>query len=110
MKKTVTFILLSLVFMNYRSPEIEQKNPIMLYRVIGNGQPLVLVPGGLTGWASWDPFVPEFSNKKKVIQVQLLNVQYGLEGTALPQNYSVRTESEALAAVLSSAGMNEKAD
>jgi hypothetical protein len=29
----------------------------MKARVTGEGAPLVLVPGGLTGWASWEPFV-----------------------------------------------------
>lgn len=69
----------------------------LLYKISGSGKPLVLVPGGLTGWASWDPFIPHFSKSHKVAQVQLMSVQYGQEIRALPNDYSVRMESEALA-------------
>lgn len=89
---------------------IMQQKPIMPYKISGEGSPLVLVPGGVTGWVSWDAFVPHFSKNRKVIQVQLLNVQYGLDDKPLPENYEVRTESLALEAALSSAGLNEKAD
>jgi hypothetical protein len=58
----------------------------MQYKVHGEGPALVLVPGGLTGWLSWDSFIPEF-NENKIIQLQLLNVQYGLENKLLPDFY-----------------------
>jgi pimeloyl-ACP methyl ester carboxylesterase len=75
----------------------------MQCQVHGEGSPLVLVGGGLTGWKSWEPFVPFFTAKqRKVILVQLLNVQYGLEGRPLPKDYSVKTESNALAETLDS--------
>jgi pimeloyl-ACP methyl ester carboxylesterase len=69
----------------------------MQYKTTGEGKPLILVPGGLTGWASWEPFVPGFATSNKVVQMQLINVQYGLENKDIPQNYSVRMESNALA-------------
>jgi len=78
----------------------------MQSEVTGNGRPIVLVPGGLTGWASWEPFVKIFSEKRTVISVQLLGVQFGLENRPLPENYSVKTESDALAATLDSLGYN----
>src|SRR6266542_1238170 len=78
----------------------------MQSQVHGEGTPLVLVGGGLTGWKSWEPFVPIFTAKqRKVILVQLLNVQYGLEGHPLPKDYSVKTESNALAETLDSLGL-----
>lgn len=83
---------------------------IMQTKSKGNGKPLVLVPGGLTGWVSWDPFVDHFASSRKVVQVQLLNVEYGLENKPLPEDYAVRTESEALAASLASLNVKEKAD
>jgi hypothetical protein len=64
----------------------------MQYKVSGSGPVLVLVPGGLTGWVSWEPFVPRFISNK-VMQVQLLNVQYGLEDKPLPVDYSVRQKA-----------------
>lgn len=73
--------------------------------VQGDGTPVVLVGGGLTGWKSWEPFVPIFNAKhRKVIRVQLINVQFGLEGRPLPEDYSVNTESNALAEILDSLG------
>lgn len=72
--------------------------------IVGEGIPIVLVPGGLTGWLSWEPHAKLLSTKRKVIRVQLLNVQYGLENRALPFDYSVKTESRALAATLNELG------
>jgi pimeloyl-ACP methyl ester carboxylesterase len=80
-------------------------------KVKGEGNPILLVPGGLTGWKSWEPFVEIFSaQNRKVISVQLLSVEYGLENKQLPYNYSVKTESRALAATLDSLGYNFPVD
>ena len=72
----------------------------MQCEIKGNGKPLVLVGGGLTGWASWEPFVKDFAKSRKVIRVQLLAVQWGLENNPLPEDYSIKTESRALASTL----------
>jgi pimeloyl-ACP methyl ester carboxylesterase len=78
----------------------------MQCEVKGEGDPILLVGGGLTGWKSWEPFVEIFNSKqRKVIRVQLLAVKYGLENRPLPVNYSVKTESSALAATLDSMGL-----
>ena len=82
----------------------------MQCEVTGSGRPIVLVPGGLTGWASWEPFVKMFSSNRTVIRVQLLGVQFGLEDRALPEDYSVKTESRALAATLDSLGYKMPVD
>lgn len=82
----------------------------MQCEVTGKGPPLVLVPGGLTGWASWEPFVKFFSERRTVIRVQLLGVQFGLEKKPLPSDYSVKTESKALKATLDSLGYNTPVD
>ena len=67
-------------------------------RINGEGSPLLLVPGGLTGWQSWEPFVDLFVRKKrKVIRVQLINVESAVEKNDLPKDYSLTTESHALA-------------
>src|SRR5512133_2280626 len=79
---------------------------MMQCEVKGEGDPVLLVGGGLTGWKSWEPFVEIFNSKhRKVIRVQLLAVQYGLENRPLPVDYSVKTESSALAATLDSMGL-----
>ncbi|MGE5406068.1 MAG: alpha/beta fold hydrolase [Methanosarcina sp.] len=64
---------------------------------------MLLLPGGLTGWKSWESFVDEFTaQQRKVIRVQLLSVEYGIENRELPANYSVKTESAALKTTLDS--------
>lgn len=83
----------------------------MQCEIKGDGESIVLVGGGLTGWKSWEPFVEIFTSKqRKVIRLQLLAVQYGLENRPLPQDYSVKTESGALAATLDSLGFNSAVD
>jgi pimeloyl-ACP methyl ester carboxylesterase len=80
------------------------------YQVAGEGIPLVLIPGGLTGWLSWEPHAKVLSTKRKVVRVQLLNVQKGLEGRPLPPDYSVKTESRALGATLDELGFSKPLD
>jgi pimeloyl-ACP methyl ester carboxylesterase len=70
----------------------------MLSITKGEGKPpLVLVPGGLTGWISWEKHAELLSQKRKVVRVQLLNVQLGIDDSPLPVDYSVKYESNALA-------------
>jgi pimeloyl-ACP methyl ester carboxylesterase len=112
MKTNLTLLLISagviftLTSCNSSMQSEDSKVMKMQSEVTGNGRPIVLVPGGLTGWASWEPFVKIFSEKRTVISVQLLGVQFGLENRPLPENYSVKTESDALAATLDSLGYN----
>jgi pimeloyl-ACP methyl ester carboxylesterase len=74
-------------------------------KVSGEGLPILLVPGGLTGWKSWESFIDTFTAfKRKVISVQLLSVEYGIENRELPVAYSVATESNAFKATLDSLG------
>lgn len=77
--------------------------------VSGEGQPLVLVPGGLTGWLSWIPHAERLSASRQVIRVQLRSVGLGLAGTPLPPGYSIDYEAEALRRTLDDLGV-EKAD
>lgn len=83
---------------------------IMQAEVTGNGRPIVLVPGGLTGWVSWIPHARQLSKARKAVRVQLLNVQFGLENRPLPMEYSVRTESTALAETLDKLGLTGPID
>jgi pimeloyl-ACP methyl ester carboxylesterase len=78
--------------------------------VSGKGSPIILVPGGLTGWLSWEPHSRILSKNRTVIRVQLLNVEYGIENRELPSDYSVRTESEALAATIDESGIDLPVD
>lgn len=91
-------------------PSEQEARIKMQVKVTGDGMPLVLVPGGLTGWLSWEPHAERLSNTRKVIRVQLLNVQYGFENRRLPPQYSVKTESQALSAALDGLGLSKAVD
>lgn len=58
---------------------------------------IVLVPGGLTGWLSWEPHAKQLSQNYRVVRVQLLSVDLGLRNESLPPGYSVDYETNALA-------------
>lgn len=72
--------------------------PSLKYDISGSGTrtPLVLMPGGLTGWLSWIPHAKILANDHKVFRMQLLAVDLGLSGDPLPDNYSVDYEIAAL--------------
>jgi pimeloyl-ACP methyl ester carboxylesterase len=76
----------------------------------GSGPPLALIGGGLTGSASWEPHAKRLAASRDVARLQLLCVQYGLEDRPLPEGYSIRTESRALAAALDSLGWHGAVD
>jgi pimeloyl-ACP methyl ester carboxylesterase len=72
----------------------------MLVDVDGEGPPLVLIGGGLTGWLSWVPHQQQLRASRRVARAQLLSVQLGLENRPLPREYSVPLESRALGAAI----------
>ena len=80
---------------------------VMKTEVSGQGRPLVLVPGGLTGWMSWKPHAERLSADHRVVRVQLLNVDLGLQKERLPDDYSVSMEVRALSAALDKEGIGE---
>ncbi len=75
------------------------------WEITGAGDPVVLVPGGLTGWVSWRAHAEQLASSRRVVRVQLLSVDCGLTGAALPATYSVGTESTALRQTLDHAGI-----
>ena len=70
--------------------------PPMHYDVSGSGQPLVLLPGGLTGWLSWIPHAEVLAEQYQVVRLQLPAQAFGLAGEPLPENYSIEYEIAAL--------------
>jgi len=76
----------------------------------GRGRPLVLVGGGLTGYASWIPHQDRLAATRRVVRVQPLAVQFGLDEQALPGEYSVKMESGALAATIEALGVEGPID
>jgi pimeloyl-ACP methyl ester carboxylesterase len=76
----------------------------------GSGPVIALVGGGLTGWLSWEAHQKRLAATRTAVRVQPLSVQFGLENRALPDGYSVRLESRALARGLEAGGFGEAID
>lgn len=87
----------------------QREVPLMESATSGSGEPLVLVPGGLTGWISWAPHADVLAASRQVTRVQLHSVALGLSGAPLPNDYSVNYEVTALDKTLDDLSL-EKAD
>jgi pimeloyl-ACP methyl ester carboxylesterase len=74
----------------------------------GEGDPpLVLLPGGLTGWQSWLPLVPALSADRRVVRVQPICNAEGLAGHPGPPDYDADVERESIDLTLDAAGVSE---
>ena len=78
----------------------------LLHEVTGEGEPIVLVPGGLSGWLSWIPFVEPLAKDRQVVRVQLRSVELAEAGTPYPPDYGTLTEREALRATVDRLGLD----
>ena len=65
-------------------------------RVLGEGPPVVLLGGGLLGADGWGEVPQLLARTRRVVNLQSLVVQYGLEDRALPDGYTIHTEVDAL--------------
>ncbi len=83
--------------------------PAMAREATGSGPPLVLLPGGLTGWLSWIPHAEALADSRRVTRLQLHSVALGLAGEPLPDDYSVGYEVAAMHRALDEMGL-EQAD
>lgn len=70
----------------------------LVFEVSGkeDATPIVLVPGGLSGWVSWKPHAEILSKDFRVVRVQLLNMTAAEKHQTPEKGYSLRSESEAL--------------
>lgn len=78
---------------------------ILLHEVTGQGEPIVLMPGGLSGWLSWIPHAERLSAGRKVVRVQLRSVELAEAGEPFPADYGTLTEREALRAAVDELGL-----
>jgi len=78
-------------------------------RVLGSGSPVVLLGGGLLGADGWGGVPAVLAKTHRVVNVQSLAVQYGLEDRPLPATYSLMSEVAALRAALDGLAV-ERAD
>lgn len=86
---------------------LQSEVPLMERDASGSGEPLVLLPGGLTGWISWIPHTETLAASRRVTRLQLHNVALGLSGARLPPNYSVDFEVAALGKTIDDLAINQ---
>jgi uncharacterized protein (TIGR02246 family) len=94
---------------SFSDPE-NNSQPAPPAEIIGEGRPLVIVGGGLTGALSWVPHAEALADRRRVARVQPIGVQCGVEHVPLPAGYSIRYEAEALRAALDNAGWTKPVD
>lgn len=64
--------------------------------IAGDGDLLILVPGGLTGWVSWIPHQDRLDDHHRVIRVQPIHNELGSAGQPGDSGYSAEVERESL--------------
>jgi len=101
MFKTTLLIILLLVSLISSAQRIKKN------LVDGEGQPIVMLPGGTADISTYAPHAKELSATYKIIRMEHFNVQYADEGRTLPSNYSVKMEGEAIGTTLDSLHINE---
>src|SRR4051812_10487248 len=77
-------------------------------QVEGSGPPIVMIPGGNYSISVFDFHTKELSKNYKVIRFDRLNVIAVHKDVPLPENYSVRMESESILKRLDSLKIKEK--
>ncbi len=69
---------------------------VLQHDVRGHGEPVVLAPGGLTGWLSWIPHQERLAGHHRVIRVQPIHNELGSAGLPGDPDYTAEVEREAL--------------
>jgi pimeloyl-ACP methyl ester carboxylesterase len=62
----------------------------------GEGEPLVLIPGGITGWLSWIPHQERLSDRYRTIRVQPIHNEQGSAGMPGDPSYTREVAVESL--------------
>lgn len=79
---------------------------VLQHEITGEGDPIVLVPGGLTGWLSWIPHAERLSATRRVIRVQPIHNELGSKGVPGDPTYTAETECESLRMTLDALGID----
>lgn len=78
---------------------------VLRYESVGAGDPIVLVPGGLTGWVSWIPHAERLAATKRAIRVQPIHNELGSMGHTGSPAYTAETERESLRLTVDALGL-----
>src|SRR5882757_7590198 len=85
------------------------KPRVLVNEVKGEGPPVVLVPGGLTGWVSWTPLADALSARRRTVRVQPIHNELGSAGERGEAGYTAAIERESLLMTVDALGV-ETAD
>ena len=66
-----------------------------------------MIPGGLTGWASFLPLIPALSAHRRVVRVQPIGNAEGILGNVGDPSYDTDVERESLLGSLAEAGVGD---
>jgi len=79
------------------APDNEAVEPrVLQFDDRGSGDPRVLVPGGLTGWVSWQPHQERLVSRHRLIRVQPIHNELGSKGVPGDPGYTAQVERESL--------------
>ena len=78
---------------------------VLPYDARGDGEPIVLIPGGLTGWLSWIPHQERLAGRYRAIRVQPIHNELGSAGVPGDPGYTAEIEREALRLTLDALGL-----
>jgi len=78
---------------------------VLTHEIEGNGAPVVLIPGGLTGWVSWIPHVARLSARWRTVRVQPIHNELGSAGRPGEPGYTAEVERESLRMTLDALGI-----
>lgn len=67
---------------------------------MGQGPPLLLLPGGLTGWRSWIRHQEELADRWRTVRVQPIHNERGSAGEPGVEGYDIDVEIQSLLATL----------
>ena len=85
----------------------EMEPRALTHEIKGDGEPVVLVPGGLTGWVSWIPHAERLAAKWMTIRVQPIHNELGSAGRPGDPGYTTETERESLRMTLDALDIEE---
>lgn len=75
----------------------------------GSGPAVILIPGGLTGWVSWEPHQLRLADSYRVIRVQPIHNELGSAGAPGDLSYTAEIDRESLRLTLENLGVETAA-
>jgi pimeloyl-ACP methyl ester carboxylesterase len=81
---------------------------ILDHEQAGDGDPaVVLLPGGLTGWQTWEPFMPILARAHRAVRLQPITNAEGIAGRVGDGTYDAEIERESIDLTLEEAGVDD---